>query len=1078
MNRSAGGELFIVDNSDADWKVARYLREWAPLARQLDVATGYFEIGGLLAIGDPWSQIDRVRLLMGDEVSLRTKRAFEAGLEAAKDTLDRSLESEKRGNDFLTGVPRIVEGIRSGQIECRVYRKDRFHAKAYITHARSEVVGSFALVGSSNLTTPGLTQNVELNTRFGGAEVALLQEWYERHWADAEDVTAEILRVLERHTREFSPFEVYAQSLHHLFRDAPSSEKDWETRPPEQGGSEVFKVLDRYQQDGYRNLVQIAENWGGAFLCDGVGLGKTFIGMMLLERLVVRDRKRVALIVPKSGRKAVWEAAIQQFCPDLLDPSFNNLEIINHTDITREPSGDRNWPRVMETIRSKVDAVVIDEAHHFRNPGVQVDVEPGSGKLVARDGKRPSRYRRLFQMLEPVIGRKEVYLLTATPVNNHINDLRHMIELFSRRQDDRFASIGINSLRGHFNKLEKAIDRRAQEQRGSTDASTFTDAAEAEEVLEQDRLFRELVVQRSRAYVRESQQVQHGKSAVFPIREDPIVADYNVRKVYGALLDAIEKAFSKKAPLFRLAIYNPAEYARKKDESKEAKIEANRQLQVIGLVRTNFLKRFESSAQAFESSCERLLLKLLAWMQLHATSPHERDRLAKWKHKYEKLLGRVSEHQDFADRHQRQLFGDDEPEEDVVPPELLQEVVVLSRNEYDIDAMLDDTIDDLTELCGFLEQLQKFTPAHDDKLQKLVRLLKSDKELKGKKVLIFSEFADTASYLGEQLRDSGIDGLEVIDGKTSPDGRLDVIRRFAPYYNGTTSPKLAATHQDAVRVLISTDVLSEGLNLQDATRLINYDLHWNPVRLMQRIGRVDRRLNPAVETQMLADHPKLKGERGRIVYWNFLPPDDLDVLLRLYERVSRKTLRISKVFGIEGRKLLTDRDDFDALRDLNAKYEGTATAREALRLEYEKLLTDHPDLDQQLDALPGRIFSGREADSETTLTGAALFCCYALPGKVSDAPEDAPIAEAWTEQAGETRWYLLTLGTGEILEGDAQIAAHIRSTPDTPRVCRQEQSNLIEARKLVEKHIHRTYEKAVNLPAGLKPRLIAWMELN
>lgn len=238
----SGGELFIVDNSDSDWKVARYLREWAPVARQLDIATGFFEIGGLLAIGEEWAEADRIRLLIGDEVSRRTRQAFEDGLRQVCSTLDESLEREKQTNDFLAGVPRIVEAVRSGQIECRVYRKDKFHAKAYITHARSEVVGSFALVGSSNLTAPGLTQNVELNVRLGGPEVQLLQEWYERHWKDAEDVTAEVLRVLERHTRKYTPFEVYAKALHDCFHADRLEPDDWERHR-----SLMYPVLDGYQ---------------------------------------------------------------------------------------------------------------------------------------------------------------------------------------------------------------------------------------------------------------------------------------------------------------------------------------------------------------------------------------------------------------------------------------------------------------------------------------------------------------------------------------------------------------------------------------------------------------------------------------------------------------------------------------------------------------------------------------------------------------------------------------------------------------------------------------------------------------
>jgi phosphatidylserine/phosphatidylglycerophosphate/cardiolipin synthase-like enzyme len=184
-----GSELFIVDNSDEDWKVLRYLHEWCQYSRALDVATGYFEIGSLLGLKDEWQKIDCIRISMGDEVSRRTKAAFAEGLAKVRDRLDASLEAEKIKNDFLAGVPAIVEAIRSGKIVCRVYRKAKFHAKAHIPHHRSEVIGSFALVGSSNFTFPGLKENIELNVQITGRPVGVLQEWYEEHWNDAEDVT-------------------------------------------------------------------------------------------------------------------------------------------------------------------------------------------------------------------------------------------------------------------------------------------------------------------------------------------------------------------------------------------------------------------------------------------------------------------------------------------------------------------------------------------------------------------------------------------------------------------------------------------------------------------------------------------------------------------------------------------------------------------------------------------------------------------------------------------------------------------------------------------------------------------------
>ncbi len=269
-------------------------------------------------------------------------------------------------------------------------------------------------------------------------------------------------------------------------------------------------------------------------------------------------------------------------------------------------------------------------------------------------------------------------------------------------------------------------------------------------------------------------------------------------------------------------------------------------------------------------------------------------------------------------------------------------------------------------------------------------------------------------------------------------------------------------------MLISTDVLSEGLNLQDATLLINYDLHWNPVRLMQRIGRVDRRLDPVTEARMIQDHPEYRGVRRTVHYWNFLPPDEVNDLLGLYERVAHKVLRISKVFGIEGKKLLRPEDDFDALREFNEAYEGQPSRDEALRLYYRDLLNAHPGLEENINRFPLRVFSAKahpEAGKQ------AVFFCYHLPAKDEETG-------SWDGEAGRTQWYLLDLATDKISEDSAEIDRIIRSTPDTPRRRVLGDATLTAIRKKVENHIKNSYLKSVLAPVGVKPVLKAWMELN
>jgi superfamily II DNA/RNA helicase len=397
---------------------------------------------------------------------------------------------------------------------------------------------------------------------------------------------------------------------------------------------------------------------------------------------------------------------------------------------------------------------------------------------------------------------------------------------------------------------------------------------------------------------------------------------------------------------------------------------------------------------------------------------------------------------------------------------MLDAVERLDREEYDVSEMIQETFLDLDQIVNFLEEVRKFEPRHDDKLQKLIRLLRS-KELADQKVLIFTEFADTARYLKRQLDKGGIEGIEEVDS-ASKGSRAAVIRRFAPYYNGKTSEELARKGLSETRVLISTDVLSEGLNLQDASRMINYDIHWNPVRLMQRIGRVDRRMNPDVEALLVRNHPEAAASRGKVSFWNFLPPDELNAILSLYTKVTQKTLLISRTLGIEGRKLLTPEDDYEALKDFNHAYEGTKTAVEEMHLEYQALLQEDPTLEARLKRLPGAVFSGRKRPSKGAR---GVFFCYALPALDKEVGE-------FTEEAGTTRWYLYDLDREVILEEPQDIVGGIRSKPETPRKCTTEERTLIDIRAKVERHIKNSYLKRVNAPVGVKPALKCWMELN
>jgi superfamily II DNA or RNA helicase/HKD family nuclease len=1041
-----GGDLFIVDNSISGWTGIRYLKEWTEIAKSFDIATGYFEIGSLLELDGNWQKLDKIRILMGDEVTHRTKRALlEAMRERIQKKLDGSIEDKKVEDPFLNGTEAIVEALKSGKIECRVYNRDKFHAKAYITHAKMEVVGSKALVGSSNFTHPGLNQNVELNIQIqSNQEVAQLQNWYNEHWAVSEDITDDILKVITRQTKPYTPFDVYTKAMYEYFRGHEMTAGEWEEKH-----SKMFHVLDQYQKEGYWAMMKIAHQHAGAFLCDGVGLGKTFVGLMLIERLILKEKKRVVLFAPKGAREGVWEPHIRDYLPHIGGigggVDFSNLAVFSHTDLGR--GGD--YPERFRNIARLADVIIIDEAHHFRNTGKKGDPETGEDR---------SRYYKLFDLMENHDNKKQLFMLTATPINNRLSDMRNMIELFSRGDEAYFQrTMGIPNLRGYFIVREREL-------RGALDTDQLSLVDMIPQVnlfMNKDKIFEDLVVQRSRSYVRESQKRENEKSAIFPERSTPKVAEYSIRKTYGELLTQLENAFEKSDPLFILSMYYPYKYYIG-DDSLIDPFEEGRQKQVVGLIRTLFLKRFESSVRAFELSSDRLMRKLLAFIEVNSQTDAEEKRLEVWKRRNAAIL-------DYTYHQQMDLWGNgatEDEDEDVEPQETIIDIEPLDRKDFKVDQIIQDSFQDLDQIIAFIQETKRFKPENDDKLKKLIRLLNS-KDLATKKVILFTEYADTARYLKQQLTKNGIKGLEQVDGSTKRP-RADIIKCFAPYYNRTSSIELAEEGKKEIRVLISTDVLSEGLNLQDSGRLINYDIHWNPVRLMQRIGRVDRRMNPATEVQIIADHPEDAEWRGTVAYWNFLPPGELNKLLSLYKRVTQKTLLISKTMGIEGRKLLTPEDDYEALKEFNAGYEGQKSLIEELHLEFQDLLKEDPDLGKYLQQLPGAVFSGREI-REGYAKG--VFFCYSLPQYDRQREE-------FTEEAGKTRWYYYNLQNSMITEDPGKIIDTIRSTRKTPRRCKYSQQDLLDIKKKILRHITNTHLKQIDAPIGVEASLKCWMELN
>ena len=1023
-------EQFIVDNTAEDWKALQYVREWCAISSGIDIATGHFEVGAFLALDGAWQTVDKIRLLVGGETSRATADAVAAAL-------DTSIDVERQtGDALLTGVDAVVDAIRSGKIEIRVYTHKKFHAKAYITHSKLKVVGSAALVGSSNFTRPGLTQNVELNVRFQGLEVADLQEWYEKHWDEATPVNSELLSVLEHNVRTFTPFEVYAKALHALTANVDPTDKSWE-----ESDSAIYPMLAPYQQEAFHSLIEMSRRWNGGFVTDGVGLGKTFIGLMLTEYYAVRHRKNVLIMATKTGQDAVWNPELQEKLPELFG-QFSNVLVRAHTDLTTQQGADE-----IEHLAKRADIIIIDEAHNFRN----------HGKNPTEENPWGSRWWRMHEICRG----KTVFLLTATPINNSLFDLVHQAELFTGvDEDDHFASIGINSLRKYTIELEKPFK------------AAVPDSAAIATLMAKDKLFQSIIHQNSRKYAVESSKVVGGTEVVFPETQVPRVVEYDFGTLYSPLFIELQNAFNRGTPLFVLPMYYPLAFSTNTDIDTKAE---NRQKQVVALIRTIFLKRFESSLAAFAGSCLDLSAKVLRWLDVNTKiDPDQESRLTDWRAVNEPTL------QAIHDRY-RATLEEVWHAEDLTEEELNELEFNLVGGDYKLQEMIDAAFEDLDQLNRFMDLILAGA-GYDDKYLRLRDLLigpsKAGKknvdqkvftpEFRNEQVIVFTEFADTARYLEERLRKDGLVEVDRIDGTRGND-RYAMIKRFAPFYNKVSAEdrkKLAP-----LRVLVSTDVLSEGVNLQDGTLLVNYDIHWNPVRLMQRIGRVDRRMNPAIEAELVKEKPSAKKSRGHIQIRNFLPPAEIETLLTLYNRVHSKTLMISSTLGIPGGKLIDESDMYNDVRVFQAfkdEYEGDIAPIEELRLKWLSLVKENPGLDEFVGRLPDGISTAKDGKP------AGVFICRRVP-VLTKVTDDGAEAE-WTMEPGQIEWSLRT--SDGVERGMHPIDGAIAAEPDTTAVAFGDRAKIHAALRAFERDETKRLRKETQLPMDSPtPKTICWMEV-
>lgn len=889
------------------------------------IASAYFNIGGYQLLADELDHPRRVRILLGaePEPTLRPRRLDEPASPARARAvqLRRALEGHDRdlarardvlGFDFDSdhGARRLLEWLRSGRVEVRRLTDRFLHGKAYLTITDHD---EGVVAGSSNFTYAGLAMNIELNLgQYQPGVVTEVREWFDELWDAAKPY--DLAALYEARFEAHAPQLIYLRMLWERYGAEIEAEADATT-----GGS---IHLTRFQRDGLWRARRILAERRGVLIADEVGLGKTYLAGKLIEEAAIERRQRVLVIAPATLRDGPWRRFASDFNLPIELRSFEDLV----SDRRLNPAATGHS---LDQDPDDYALVVIDEAHNVRNPATL----------------RAEAFRRLLSGRY----RKDLVLLTATPVNNSLWDLYYLLLLFLRT-DAVFADLGIPSMRDHF---ARAMSLKPDD----LSPEYLFDVLDA------------VAVRRTRPFVKRfypTDTVQIGG------REVPITFPTpRVRKVtydldavlpgffdrFAAALDADDATApesNQRPNVLTLARYASSRYGPGGVDARE--------VQLAGLLRSGLLKRFESSPHAFARTCEKMAESHDAFLGLlYKGKIATGAALREW-------AATDSDDADEVDEYFRFHF---EELEDAAS--------------YDTNLLRAHVEHDRDLLRAFAAEADSVSRAKDPTLLALVNELseiakQADAEGIGesdsrdkRKVLIFSYFADTVNWIEEHLYDavSREPGLAMyrdrIASLTGSDGdKRDVLWGFAPLTTDAPEP------DDRYDIVVTTDVLAEGVNLQQARHIINYDLPWNPQRLVQRHGRIDR-----------------IGSHHTEVFLRCIFPDRrLDDLLGLEERLHRKIRQAAAAVGV-GEILpgsatadvtfAETREEIERLRAEDPTiFEFGGIGRSALsgeeyRQELRKAL-ENPELAGSIESLPWGSGSGMIGMNAGEDTPGYVFC--------------------------------------------------------------------------------------------------------
>ncbi len=851
--------------------------------RQFDCLVGYFFISGFYKIYPSLEKVERVRILVGLntdhtvwKLSQNAKAPsdeppafhFHSHSEVQKEiprTMLRELEHAAYTAEVETGVDKFVQWIKSGKLEIRAHPSRDLHAKVYIVTFRDgdRDIGR-VITGSSNLTQSGLQDNLEFNVELKNrSDYDFAIDKFNALWTGAVELSEPCKQAILSQSpyAQFTPYELYLKFLYEYFR----SELNRPTELDDLYVPDGFKKL-KYQEEAVLTAKRILEEYGGVFLSDVVGLGKTYMAAMLAQQLKGPSLVLAPPHLIDAKNPGSWRNVFRQF------------NVPQHTDFESIGTLDSLLQRDMSKYRN----VFIDESHRFRNEDNQT-------------------YANLAQICRG----KRVILVSATPLNNTPGDILSQIKLFQNGTNSTIPNV--RNLVEFFGKLQRnlrGLDRR-------THREQYLRTVQANAKTTRESVLKYLMIRRTRGEVARYYATDLALQGVtFPDVVDPKALFYKFNKEESRILDSTMQMLGHD---FKYARYKQLAYYLGEREGGQSQAQQN----LAKFMKILMVKRLESSFHAFRLTLDRFIR---TYQRVIAEFRKGNVYISK------KYTSKIFDLLDDDEQESIQQLLDEDKAEMLDAKEF--------RPEFIVDLESDLAI--LNSIRSLWNNIKR-----DPKWEAFRQLLLDDKQLKQSKVIIFTESRETAEYLGRQIA-AGVEKRVLVSSSDSDE---------AVYRQVTDNFDARALHRkDDFRILVATEVLSEGVNLHRSNVVINYDIPWNPTRLIQRVGRVNR-----VGTTFDTIHT-----------YNFFPTDEGNDLIKLKEAAEAKINAFIEMLGNDAR-LLTDGEEIkshDLFDRLNSKATITGEdEQEETELKYlaeiREIRDKNPDLFIRIKALPKKARSTR-----------------------------------------------------------------------------------------------------------------------